>query len=353
MIGTVRHYDWGDHEVIPRLLGVEPDGRPHAELWFGTHPAAPSMLGDGDTLESATGPLPYLVKVLAAGQPLSLQVHPSIAQAQDGCAREDAAGIPLDAPQRTYRDPFHKPEILVAMTPFEALCGIAPIEQTDALLAALGEPAASIRATIQRGGVDAAIGMILHDRPSIDHLVAAAAHHDDPRCVWLTTLVQQHPGDPTAALVLLLNYVALTPGEAVYLGAGNLHAYLRGAGVEVMAMSDNVVRAGLTHKHIDADELLRVLDTTPLADPVVRPVAAPDGGLVYPVPVTDFRVASYTIDGSVDLIADGAELYLCTNGETTEVGHGECALASDGEHVELVGTATVFRVGTSRVSVNT
>ncbi|MEO6123153.1 MAG: mannose-6-phosphate isomerase, class I [Ilumatobacteraceae bacterium] len=343
--GQVQRYDWGDLAAIPHLLGVEPDGQPQAELWFGTHAGGPSTLAGGRTLESEVGPLPYLLKVLAAGNSLSLQVHPSSAQARSGFDREDAAGIPLNAPQRTYRDPFHKPEIMCALTPFEAVCGIAPLDDTDELLAELGEPAANLRTILGRGGIDAVIGLLLHHRPPLEELVSAASAHPDPRCIWLSKLGLQYPGDPSAALVLFLNYVLLQPGDAIFLAAGNLHAYLHGTGVEVMASSDNVVRAGLTNKHVDPDEVLRVLDTRPLHEPVVWPELTSDGGSNYPVPVSDFRVTRYDIDGSIDFVADGPELLLCTNGETVELDQGECVLATHGEAVELVGTATVYRVG--------
>ena len=343
--GQIQHYDWGDLTAIPLLLGNEPDGRPQAELWFGTHPGAPSTLAGGRSLESAVGPLPYLLKVLAAAKPLSLQLHPSAAQAHAGFEREDTAGIPLSAPQRTYRDPFHKPELLCALTPFEAVCGIAPLESTDALLAELGSPASNLRTVLAKGGIDAVIGLLLHDRLALGPLLDAAAHHADPRCAWLSRLSLQHPGDPSAAIVLLLNYVLLQPGEAIFLAAGNLHAYLGGTGVEVMANSDNVVRAGLTSKHVDVDEVLRVLDRSPLSDPLIRPVPTEDGGRSFPVPIPDFRVTVYDIDGSVGFTADGPELLLCTNGETVEISQGECMVVTHGEPVELVGMATVYRVG--------
>ncbi len=343
--GVIQQYAWGDLAEIPRFLGREPDGHPQAELWFGTHPGAPAHLPDGSTLQSLVGPLPYLVKILAAAEPLSLQVHPSSAHAADGFARENAAGIAFDSPHRTYNDPFHKPELLCALTPFEALCGIAPLNLTDALLAELGHAGAEMRTELLQGGIASVIALVLHHRPSLAPLLDAAAHHPDPRCRWLTRLSQLHPGDPSAAIVLLLNYVALEPGEAIYLGAGNLHAYLGGTGIEVMANSDNVVRCGLTSKHVDADEVLRVLDTTPIVDPVVRPQRNPDGGLSYPIPVHEFRVTMYEIDGSVGFVADGPELLVCTRGETVEVSYGQCVLAVDGESVELVGTATVFRIG--------
>ena len=343
--GVVQRYAWGDTTAIPMLLGELPDGRPQAELWFGTHPGAPSHLADGRLLEKETGPLPYLLKVLAAATPLSLQVHPTMEQAAAGYARENAAGIPLDSPQRTYRDPFHKPELLHAITPFEAVCGIAPLAGTDRLLAELGPAGATLRNRVDRGGIDAAIALLLTERPPLAALLDAAAHHDDPRCRWLTKLSQHHPGDPSAAIVLLLNYVALEPGQAIYLGAGNLHAYLGGVGIEVMANSDNVVRCGLTSKFVDVDEVLRVLDTEPLVDPLMAPVRTPEGGCDFPVPVDDFRITSYEIDGSLGWRASGPELVLCTVGETLQLSAGQCAYAADGEDVELVGTATVFRVG--------
>lgn len=345
--GVIQHYPWGDLNEIPHLLGRAPDGNPQAELWFGTNAGGPSRLTDGRTLESVVGPLPYLLKVLAAADPLSLQVHPSTEQAAAGFARENAAGIPLDAPQRTYRDPFHKPEMLCALTPFEAVCGVAPLEPTDHLLAEIGPATSALRASLAAGGAASAISMLLRERPPLAPLLDAAAHHNDPRCRWLTKLSQLHPGDSSAAIVLLLNYVALEPGEAIYLGAGNLHAYLGGAGIEVMANSDNVVRCGLTHKHVDVDEVLRVLDATPLRDPVSRPTSTRDGGLQYRVPTPEFRFTMYEIDGSVSFDAEGPELLLCTRGETLGIARGRCALALDGEHVELVGTATVCRVGTT------
>lgn len=343
--GVIQQYAWGDLNAIPQLLGIEPDGNPQAELWFGTHPGGPSHLADGRTLESVTGPLPYLLKILAAADPLSLQVHPSSAQAVEGYARETAEGIALDSPHRTYRDPFHKPELLCAVTPFEAVCGIAPLDLTDALLGELGSAAAPLRAALSKDGAKGVITHLLRECPSLAALLNAAAHHEDPRCRWLSKLSQLHPGDASAAIVLLLNYVTLEPGEAIFLGAGNLHAYLGGAGIEVMANSDNVVRCGLTHKHVDVDEVLRVIDTTPLLDPVSRPTPTVDGGLRYSVPTPDFRFTMYEIDGSVRFRAEGPELLLCIRGETVGMARGGCVFAADGEHVELVGTATVCRVG--------
>jgi mannose-6-phosphate isomerase len=343
--GVTQHYAWGDLTTIPDLLGEEPDGRPCAELWFGTHPGGPSTIDDGEPLESIVGPLPYLLKVLSAAEPLSLQVHPSTEQAVAGFVRENGLGIPLDAPQRTYRDRRHKPELLYALTPFQAMCGVAPADGTNALLAELGPAAAHLRDRFRDGGVTSVVEYLLRERPTLGPLLDAAAHHDEPQCRWLNRLSQLHPGDPSAAMVLFLNHVAMEPGEAIYLGAGNLHAHLGGTGVEVMASSDNVVRCGLTSKYVDTEEVLRVLDPTPLADPLIKPTPTLDGGLNYPVPVNDFRITAYDIDGSVGWQAEGPELLLCTSGETVGFAKGQCLLATHGEEVELVGTATVFRIG--------
>ena len=345
--GVIQHYVWGDVTAIPGLRGVDPDGQPQAEMWFGTHPGGASHLDDGRPLEAAVGPLPYLLKVLAARTPLSLQVHPSMSQAEAGYAREDAAGIALDAPHRNYRDRMHKPELLCALSPFEAVCGIAPLEQTDRLLGELGAPAASIRTVLGHAGANGAVGMLLHDRPDLTDLVLAARQHADPRCAWLVTAAEMYPGDPAAAILLLLNHVAMQPGEAIFLAAGNMHAYLRGTGVEIMAASDNVLRCGLTTKFVDPDEVMRVLDDTPLIHPLVTAVVTPDGSTEYPVPVPDFRVSRYEVDGSAEWRSHGPELVLCTSGNAGTIGQGECVLAVDGEPVRLSGRATVFRVGGS------
>ena len=237
---------------------------------MGTHPGGPALIDDDGPFRDASGELPYLLKVLAAAEALSLQTHPDAATAEAGFARENAAGIALDAPTRTYRDPHAKPELLCALGPFDALCGFRPLAATDLLLRSLG--AHDLADRLQRrwpGG---------HCRP---RSIAAnwprhppslrAPRTTTPACALVTrTRSPQYPGEPSVGVTLLLNRVLLQPGEAIFLGPGNLHAYLRGAGVEVMGASDNVVRGGLTPKHVDVDELLRVLRYEPLADPVVR-----------------------------------------------------------------------------------
>ena len=253
--GVVQHYDWGDTTFIPELLGVTTDGTPWAELWLGTHPNGPTVFDDGTPLREQTGELPYLLKVLAAVQPLSLQVHPTAEQAADGFAR----GI--------YPDDRAKPELLCALTPFDALCGIRPIAQTLTLLGALG--ADSLATTVRNDGIAVTIEGLYRGRVDPHPTIVACARSDRPEAQLVQRLAGQYPDDPSVVVTLLLNRVTLRPGQALHLTAGNLHAYLSGAGVELMGASDNVVRGGMTAKHVDVDELLRILDPTPLAQPVM------------------------------------------------------------------------------------
>lgn len=255
--GFVQRYAWGDPAFIPRLLGVEEDGEPWAELWLGTHPSGPSRLDDGTALIETSGPLPYLLKVLAAAEPLSLQTHPNADQARDGYAR----GI--------YPDDQPKPELLCALTPFEALCGIRPIDATLALLAELGIENSPLARVLAADGAGAVLDGVYRGAIDPEPVVAACRESDRVEAEWIRRLDQRYPGDPSVAVALLLNHVVLTPGQALRLGAGNLHAYLRGAGIELMGPSDNVVRAGLTVKQVDVDELLRVADPAPLDRPIL------------------------------------------------------------------------------------
>jgi mannose-6-phosphate isomerase len=268
--GVVQHYPWGDQRFIPELFGRRPDGTPWAELWLGTHPAGMSRLADGRDLSAATGTLPYLLKVLAAAEPLSLQTHPSAEQAQAGYH----AG--------RYADPYPKPELLCALTEFEAFCGVRSVEETVALLEELG--LRRFAAAFESSGVAATIAALLRGKVDVGAIVDACATSGRPEARWAVELAGRYPGDTSVAVTLLLNYVQLEPGEAIQLGPGNLHCYLGGAGVELMGASDNVVRAGLTAKPIDVDAVLDVMDPTPLLDPVMSATR------VYPLAGTSIRL---------------------------------------------------------------
>lgn len=293
--GIVQHYAWGDPTFIPELLGVTADGRPWAELWLGTHPNGPSSLSDGTPLAELTGELPYLVKVLASAAPLSLQVHPSTAQAQDGFAR----GI--------YPDDRAKPELLCALTTVDALCGIRPVAPTLTLLAALRADA--LARTLRNDGIASTIEGLYRGRIDPEPTIVACASSDRPEARLVTTLAAKYPNDASIVVTLFLNRVSLRPGEALHLTAGNLHAYLSGAGIELMSASDNVVRGGLTEKHVDVDELLRILDPTPLTQPVM---SIRDGR--YPLP--EGGCALVRFDPGHSHVSTGHELAISLAGET-------------------------------------
>ena len=330
--GVARHYAWGSPTAIPQLLGIAPDGTPVAELWFGAHPDDPSPVPAlGMTLDQVIGAdprgvlgpdvaaqfggrLPFLMKVLAADVALSIQVHPNREQARAGFAAEDARGVPRDAPERNYRDENHKPELLCALTRFEALCGFRPVEQTLAVLDALDiaelRPVRELLAGPD--GLRAAFNALLQ-HPDPTSMVAAVSERalafDDDALRAARILAGDFPGDIGVVLSLLLNYVQLEPGDAIFLGAGNVHCYLRGTGVEIMANSDNVLRCALTPKHVDIDEVLAITDFTPLAEP--RCVVDAEGTYLAPVP--DFRLQSIDLDaykGSCAMGLPGPHLVL-------------------------------------------
>jgi mannose-6-phosphate isomerase len=382
----VRFYPWGSRTVIPALLGQPvPADRPHAELWVGAHPDEPSLLADGRPLHAAIAAepeallgapvvrrfgarLPFLLKVLAAETPLSLQAHPTTEQAEAGFAAEEAAGVPRDDPTRTFRDPFHKPELLLALTTFEALCGFRPVEESLHCLAKLQVP--DLKPTIAalaRGGLQAAIPQLIalsgKRRHALVHAVAesaarfVAAH--DPEFIntyrWAASLAETYPGDPGVVISLMCNHLKLAPGEAVFLPAGNLHAYLSGAGIEVMASSDNVLRGGLTAKHVDLAALIEVLDFSDGRVPVIHPVLGP-GGLRYPVPVEDFDLTRCQLGADPGtLTTAGPQVLLCIEGRavltsadgqlTLEQGHS--AFVPAGAPVSARGPAVLYRATTN------
>jgi mannose-6-phosphate isomerase len=383
---AVRHYPWGSHTVIPELIGTpSPADRPHAELWMGAHPDEPSVRSDGVPLDKAIatepelmlGPevlerfgvrLPFLMKVLAAEKPVSLQAHPTTEQAEAGFAAEEAAGVLRDDPTRTFRDPFHKPEMLVALTTVEALCGFRPVEESLHCLAKLQVPELKPTiAALARGGLRSAIPQLLALPPDQREVLVSevaraasgfvAAH--DPEFIntyrWAAALAETYPGDPGVVISLLCNHLRLAPGEAVFLPAGNLHAYLCGAGVEVMASSDNVLRGGLTGKHVDLAALIEVLDFTDGRVPVLRPVLGP-GGLRYPVPVEEFDLTHCQLgDRMGTLTTRGPQLVLCTEGtavlatadDELTLTQGGSAFLPAGTPVSARGPAVLYRVTTN------
>lgn len=369
LTGTVRAYAWGSRTTIAELLGqAVPSPHPQAELWLGAHPGGSSELQGTDGSQTplcealAANParqlgaasrrwgahLPFLLKVLAADEPLSLQAHPDAEQAADGFAREEAAGIALDAPQRNYVDPHHKPELLCALSEFHALAGFRPAHESVELLTALGIPeletyrgmlaaqpdAEGLRAlfttwiTLPQPSVDALLG------PTTEACIelVRTGHAFADRCRVLLQLAEAHPGDVGVLAAALLNYVVLQPGEGLYLGPGTLHSYLHGAGVEVMANSDNVLRGGLTAKHVDVAELLRVLDFDDGGPAVLTGHRARPHQLVYRTPGEEFELSrlewSSGESDPLPLAGNGPQVMLCTRGAVR-------LCAEDGRAVEL------------------
>ncbi|BBZ24030.1 mannose-6-phosphate isomerase, class I [Mycolicibacter hiberniae] len=370
--GAIRTYAWGSRTAIAEFTGRPvPAAHPEAELWLGAHPGDPACLetdtGEVSLLsvltrdpEGQLGPLaqarfgdrlPFLVKVLAADEPLSLQAHPSAMQAIEGYEREERLGVPVSSPIRNYRDTSHKPELLVALQPFEALAGFRPVARTIELLRALavsdldpfidllGGPPGSALADAQSDadGLRALFTTwITAPQPDLDVLVPAvlegaiqylssAAGEFSAEAKTVLELGERYPGDAGVLASLLLNRVSLAPGEAIFVSAGNLHTYLHGVGLEVMANSDNVLRGGLTPKHVDVPELLRVLDFTPTTEEALRPATYTDGlEVVYRTPAEEFAVSRLALDGphlghEVDAPArhDGPQILLCTEGSIT------------------------------------
>jgi mannose-6-phosphate isomerase len=356
--GAIRNYAWGSRSAIAEFTGrPAPTAHPEAELWLGAHPGDPARLegprGETSLLDAiAEDPqaqlgsavrdrygdvLPFLVKVLAAEEPLSLQAHPSAEQAVEGYQREDRRRVPLKSPKRNYRDRSHKPELLVALGDFEALAGFRPAARSVALMRALEVPglepfiglladqsdASSLRAlfttwiTAPQPDLDVLIPAVLEGAVSY---IRSGATEFAPESRAVLELGERYPGDAGVLAALLLNRISLKCGEGIFLPAGNLHSYLQGMAMEVMANSDNVLRGGLTPKHVDVPELLRVLDFTPVVDARVR--TRRDGiELVYETPTAEFAASVLILDGDdlgheVDAPSchDGPQVLVCTEG---------------------------------------
>ncbi|WP_018635363.1 mannose-6-phosphate isomerase, class I [Parafrankia elaeagni] len=393
--GQSQRYAWGSSTAIPELLGVPADGEPVAELWLGTHPQAPAEVvgasGPGDATPEQTagrgarraaadlvGELPFLLKVLAADKALSLQVHPDLAQARAGFDAEQAAGISMGDPRRRYRDRNHKPELIVALTPFRALAGIRAPAATLAVARGLGHPGLmaafaplatdpsggatqvlrSLLTLPPQAGVDLAAGVV-----SAAERVGPGASEELRRAADLVRLLAAtHPGDVGIAAALLLNDVTLQPGEGLFQPARLLHAYVQGVGIEIMATSDNVLRGGLTPKYIDVDELLRILDPRPTGAPVLRPrtlTTGPGGQLrTWQAPVKDFVLREAVCTGGPVTVPDPSIL-LAMEGQVEITGtdrsglplepltlnRGCSALVTGPATLQLTGTGRVFAAG--------
>lgn len=384
LVNPVMGYAWGSRTAIAELQGrprLEPKlAEPEAELWLGAHPRAPSRVGEQSLIELiASDPsrylganvaqrfrdaLPFLLKVLAAAEPLSLQVHPSFEQARAGYAREEALGIELGAAQRNYRDPHPKPELVCALTPFTALSGFRERDDALAMLHAFGCDDAARQlesAASYHDGLRALIGSWLRlPAPERDaaidpvreraHAVHAGPHARDAH--WLRRILALHPADPGVLVVLLMRRFELAPLQALALDAGNLHAYLEGVAIEIMASSDNVLRGGLTAKHVDVEELLRILRFDAEPPTPTEPVQVDAEKSVYHTDFPEFVLERHAVAGAgaraaldsaaIVLVTDGSVL-LSTASGTLPLGKGESAfVGADDAWLQFAGTGAVF-----------
>lgn len=376
---VIQHYDWGSTETLAELLGRAPSGRPEAELWMGAHSAAPSPLsadpahhlGDaiaadpvgllGGATAARFDSLPFLLKVLAVERPLSLQVHPTIEQAERGFDAEDADGVSLDDPQRNYRDRNHKPEMVVAISEFEGLCGFRPVAETARLLDQLGviDLLRYRERLLAAGGVrDVVTEFLTLQGSRVEYLVRQIAPAAGQVCRgrgefvgaarWIERLASRYPGDRGVLLAVLMNHVTLAPGQALFLSAGRLHAYLYGTVMEILANSDNVLRGGFTSKHVDVRELLAVLDvsTEAMAPAAVR--YDDQGGQVYAGRVPDFALTRYVLsdDRAVTSKEGEPRIFFCADGSTRLAGdrlaRGQAVFVGADETVVMDGSGTVF-----------
>jgi mannose-6-phosphate isomerase len=337
---TIENYAWGSRTAIPSLLGMEPDGKPQAELWIGAHPKAPSRLNGmrldeviasdparvlGDRVALKFGALPFLMKVLAAAEPLSIQCHPNRAQAKEGFARENAAGIPLGAAHRNYRDDNHKPELIVALTEFRALKGFRTREEIAARLGPFDDLGALF------------VDVMSWPKAKVDEVATRSGD------AIVAELSKRYPGDPGTLAPLFLNAVTLSPGQALFLRDRELHSYLEGTGIEIMANSDNVLRGGLTPKHVDVPELERILSFAPGDTCVLDPIAM-NGERTYETPAAEFVLSSIRVDGEWrPRVRDGVEILLCVEGAIDGLPRGRAGLVQCDNDYTLSGKGTVFR----------
>ena len=381
MENPIQNYAWGSRTALAGLQGrADPVVQPEAELWMGAHPKAPSkvriggawaalptvlaqnpgaFLGGGAA--ASAGSLPYLFKVLAAAEPLSIQAHPSQSQAREGFAREDRQGIPRDAPQRNYRDPNHKPELICALAPFWALCGFRPAAEIRALFnrlcpLALGDELRQLEHCKPDDFLRQFFALLMELAPDRRRAVTGEAlanardlMDESEQYRWITILNEKYPGDIGILAPAFLNCLCLEPGQALFLPAGELHAYLDGTAIEIMANSDNVLRGGLTPKHVDVPELLQVLNFRSRTPQVLTPRALAGGEARYPTWADEFQLSVIELDGHREYSGNSpvsAEILLAVSGraEIRIPETGEALTLDQGRSVLIPAIAPEYRI---------
>ncbi|ADT85316.1 mannose-6-phosphate isomerase, class I [Vibrio furnissii] len=349
MKNQIQNYAWGSIDSISQLFDIaNPEQQPQAEIWMGAHPngcsevelnGQPCLLSELIAQDKARflsqqtaaqfGELPYLFKVLAAAQALSIQVHPSKEEAQAGYAAENAAGIDRAAAHRNYKDPNHKPELVYALTAYQAMNGFrgipAIVAHFEPLNIAPIQPLVdALRHQQTEQGLQQFFTQLLSLTGDLKQQAVAAllayaqSHQSQDVFALILELATQYPNDIGLFAPLMLNVLTLQPGEAMYLDARTPHAYLKGTGLEIMANSDNVLRAGLTPKHMDVEELAKCtrFAEKPANTLLLEPIEQ-DGALLFPVPVDDFKFALYTAPQQSDVTMNSAEIIFPIDSDAT------------------------------------
>jgi mannose-6-phosphate isomerase len=378
----IQNYAWGSESFIPQLIGESaPENVPQAELWMGAHPQAPSMvwhhgewvplpkliqedpegvLGKS-TAKKFSNKLPFLFKVLAADRPLSIQAHPNRIQAREGFSRENSRGIPLNAPHRNYKDDNHKPEMICALTPFWTLIGFRELDEIFALTDRLG--ASSFRDRIMDSW-----GQLYHEplkrlftglltmdrddqRQMVAEVVESCMKHAgaDKAFEWTVKLNRAYAGDAGVLSPLFMRIVRLEPGEAMYISSGQLHSYLEGAGIELMANSDNVLRGGLTPKNIDVPELLEILDFSADESCLLKPETGMNGEKLYRCPAEEFILSAISLDEGAVFMGSkkrSVEIMICTEGEAKiiDLDRRENHALNKGSSIIIPASAGPYRI---------
>lgn len=384
LINSVQNYAWGSKTALTDLYGIaNPNNLPMAELWMGAHPKSSSKIEDasgqvrslrdvievdkaallGDKVAQRFGELPFLFKVLCADQPLSIQVHPNKQASEIGFAKENAAGIPLDAAERNYKDPNHKPELVFALTPFLAMNAFREFSEIISLLQPVAGAHNAIAHFLENPNADALSQLFASllnmqgEEKSHALAVLKAALDSQQGEPWETIrlISEFYPDDSGLFSPLLLNVVKLNPGEAMFLFAETPHAYLQGVALEVMANSDNVLRAGLTPKYIDIPELVANVKfvAKPAAELLTQPVKN-GAELDFPIPVDDFAFSLHDLSSTETSVAqESAAILFCVEGEATlrkgeqrlVLKPGESAFVAANESpVSVSGTGRLARV---------
>ncbi|MBU1183064.1 MAG: mannose-6-phosphate isomerase, class I [Pseudomonadota bacterium] len=388
----VKEYSWGSYTAIPRLLGKRPPyDKPQAELWMGAHPSGSSTVKTGGKWEPLSDlikknpaeilgrkcaekygeQLPYLFKVIAASEPLSIQAHPNLSQAKKGFKRENRLGIPPDSFNRNYKDENHKPELVCALTDFEALCGFRPVSEIVSLLTktcsgTLKKQLNALKKNPDSSGLKSFFTNVMTmDFNRKKNVISEATENsrifadENPAFKWILDLAGKYPSDIGVIAPLFLNYIYLEPGQAMFLPSGELHSYLNGVALELMANSDNVIRGGLTAKHVDVEELSNILKFRSLKNKIILPKKNKSEG-TYKTPAQEFVLSVISVykdnvyTGSrrrtveIILCIEGKANISCSGNDKLNIAKGKTfIIPASVKKYSISGKATLYKAAVS------